>query len=57
MSFNFEAHEAMLSERYIQLARYEAFDKLIDMALDGVISIEDAILAFESEEIGYDDGS
>ncbi len=49
--FSFEAHEKMLSERYVQLARYEAFDKLIDMALDGVITLEEAQTAWESEEL------
>lgn len=52
--FSFEAHERMLADRYIQLARYEAFDKLIDLALDGVITIKDAITTFESEEITYE---
>lgn len=52
--FSFEAHEAMLAVRYEQLAKYEAFNKLVDMALDGVISLTDAKNAWESEEISYD---
>lgn len=49
--FDFEEHEHQLAMRYEQLALYEAFDKLVDMALDGVISIDDAKVAWESEEI------
>lgn len=52
--FSFEEHERMLAARYEQLAKYEAFDKLVDMALDGVISIGDAKTAWESEEIYYE---
>jgi len=48
-AFDWEEHERQLAERYTQLARYEAFDKLVDMALDGVISMEDAKTAWESE--------
>lgn len=54
MEFDFETHERMLSERYLQLAKYEAFDKLVDMALDGVISLQDAQIAWETEELSYD---
>lgn len=54
MSFSFEAHEAMLAVRYEQLAKYEAFDKLVDMALDGVIEMSDAKTAWESEVLSYD---
>lgn len=52
--FDFETHERMLSERYLQLAKYEAFDKLIDMVLDETISMQDAKIAWESEEMSYD---
>lgn len=52
--FDFEAHERMLAARYEQLARYEAFDKLVDMALDGVISMADAKTAWQSEVLEYD---
>jgi hypothetical protein len=51
--FDFEQHEAQLAERYRQLARYEAFDKLVDMALDGVISMSDAKTAWETEELEW----
>jgi hypothetical protein len=52
--FDFEQHEAMLATRYEQLARYEAFDKLVDMALDGVITMGDAQTAWESEVTTFD---
>lgn len=52
--FDFETHERMLADRYAQLARYEAFDRLVDMALDGVISMQDAKTAWETEELSYE---
>lgn len=51
--FDSESHEQMLATRYEQLARYEAFDKLIDMALDGQITMAEAKTAWESEVITY----
>lgn len=53
LEFNFEEHEKMLSARYEQLAKFDAFDKLIDMALDGVITLGDAKAAWMSEEPYY----
>lgn len=58
--FNQEQHDEEVSRRYEQLARFEAFDKLVDMALDGVISMEQAKTAWESEVVVYageDDGA
>lgn len=52
--FDFEQHERVLSIRYQQLARYDAFDKLVDMALDGVIDMKDAQIAWESEEVFFE---
>lgn len=52
-SFDFEEHERQLAERYRRLARYDSFDKLVDLALDGVISMADAKSAWEAEEIDY----
>lgn len=52
--FNFEEHERMLATRYEQLAKFDAFDKLVDMALDGVISMGDAQTAWESEVLTFD---
>lgn len=53
--FDFDAHERAIALRYEQLARYDAFDRLVDMALDGVISMQDAKTAWESEVWVYDD--
>lgn len=52
--FNFEEHELMIAARYEQLARFEAFDKLVDMALDNVISMADAKAAWEQEEVYFE---
>jgi hypothetical protein len=51
--FDEEAHNNAINERYRQLARFDAFDKLVDMALDGVITLEQAQVAWESEEIEW----
>ena len=51
--FDNEAYEQQIAERYRQLARFDAFDKLVDMALDGVITMDEAQVAWESEEIDY----
>lgn len=51
LSFDFDKHEAMLAARYEQLAKYDAFDKLVDMALDGVITMDEAKIAWEMEEV------
>lgn len=50
-TFNFEEHELQIAERYRQLALFDAFDKLVDMALDGVITMSDAQVAWESEQL------
>lgn len=51
--FDFDEHERQVSERYRQLALYESFDKLIDMALDGVITMDQAKVAWENDEVDY----
>lgn len=51
LEFNFEEHEHWIAERYRMLARFDAFDKLVDMALDGVISMTDAQSAWENEQL------
>lgn len=56
-NFDWDNRERELALRYEQLARYEAFDKLVDMALDGVISLEEAKVAWENEVWVYDDGT
>lgn len=48
--FDFEAHEARVSERYRQIARIKAFDFLVDMALDGVITMTQAIEEFKADD-------
>lgn len=53
-TFDFEEHERMFAARYEQLAKFDAFDKLVDMALDGVISMGDAQTAWESEVAYYE---
>lgn len=42
---------------YERKARIEAFDKLVDLALDGVISLDDAKVAWESEVLSAGEAS
>jgi hypothetical protein len=49
-TFDERQHEKHLAERYARLARYEAFDRFVDMALDGQIGREDAIRAFVTDQ-------
>lgn len=42
-----------LAAYYERQAKYEAFDKLIDMVLDGVITMDQAKVAWESEVLEY----
>lgn len=44
----------LIADFYERKARIEAFDKLVDMALDGVITLQEAQVAWESEELSYD---
>jgi hypothetical protein len=44
--FDEHKHEQHLAIRYAKLARYEAFNRFVDMALDGVCSRGEAIHAF-----------
>lgn len=48
--FNADKHEAAVAERYRRIARYEAFDTLVDMAMDGVITLDQAKTEWEAEE-------
>lgn len=41
--FTPEAHEAHLAERYARIERYRIFDELVDMALDGVCTFDQAM--------------
>lgn len=49
--FDNAAHEQQVSDRYAQLARAAAFDRIIDMALDGVITVAEAIKCYIAEEL------
>lgn len=51
MEFDNDKHEAELAERYRQLAKIDAFDRFVDMALDGVITMEEAIQGFREEYV------
>lgn len=51
MEFDNERHEAELAERYAQLARLDAFDRFVDMALDGTITMDEAIQAYREEYV------
>lgn len=44
----------VLAAYYERQVKYDAFDKLVDMALDGVITMEQAKTAWESEVVTYD---
>jgi hypothetical protein len=48
--FDPEAHEADVAAYYERQARYEAFDQLIDLALDSSeVTVEEAIKAYKIE--------
>lgn len=55
MEFDPEAHDTFVSERFLleaqRRSKLEAFDKFIDLALDGVITMEQAIQGFAEEYI------
>lgn len=59
MEFDPEQHELdvqrywleITADRYEQAAKLEAFDRFIDLALDGVITMDDAIKGFKEEYI------
>jgi hypothetical protein len=53
--FNQEQREAQMAAKYERLSRYEAFDALIDMALDGQVTFDEAISAWRERE-GITDG-
>lgn len=47
--FDPEEHERQVEQRYYQLAKYKAFDRLVDLALDGIITLEEAKAAWLNE--------
>lgn len=49
-TFDEQQHEQHLAVRYAKLARYEAFNRFIDMALDGTVSRAEAIKAFVTDQ-------
>lgn len=51
MEFDPEQHEKEVAERFARLAKYDAFDRLIDLALIGQVTLEDAIQAFREEYV------
>lgn len=42
-------HEITIAEEYERLFTYEAFDRLVDMALDGQITIEEAVRQYRAD--------
>lgn len=55
MEFDNEAHEVFVSRRFIEEAerknRLAAFDKFVDLALDGVITMDEALQGFREEYV------
>jgi hypothetical protein len=49
MSFDPEQHDAHVAASYERLFKFDAFDRLIDMALDGQITVEEAIGAYKGD--------
>jgi len=51
--FDSDKHDAFVSERFKREAerrnRVDAFDKFVDLALDGVITMEQALTGFAEE--------
>lgn len=48
-AFDNDAHEAQVAERYRRLALFDAFNGFVDMALDGVITMSEALQGFREE--------
>lgn len=49
LPFDNDAHEAHIAARYERLAAIAAFDAFIDMAIDGVITMDEALKAYKDE--------
>lgn len=51
MSAEFDpaAHDQQVSESYQRLQKYALFDELIDYALDGVVSLDEAVKQFKHD--------
>lgn len=44
-----EARHEEIARKYERLSMYDAFDRFVDMALEGEITLKEAINAFEEE--------
>lgn len=47
--FDNDAYELQIAERYRRLALFDAFDRFIDMSIEGIITREEAIDGFRDE--------
>lgn len=47
--FDPAAHDQQVSESYQRLQKYALFDELIDYALDGVVSLDEAVKQFKHD--------
>lgn len=57
MTFDPERHEAEIAERYEQIARIDAFDRFVDLALEGTITMDEAIKAYREEYVEAPSGT
>lgn len=51
MSAEFDpaAHDQQIEQGYARLQKYALFDELIDYALDGVVSLDEAVKQFKHD--------
>lgn len=42
-------HETQIAEAYERIARVDAFDKFVDLALEGTITMDEALKAYREE--------
>lgn len=57
MSFNPEQHEAEIAEKFARQARYDLFDELIDFALDGVVTLDEAVKQYKHDAEVMENGN
>lgn len=48
-AFDANEHDARIVEYYRRQARIKAFDQFIDLALDGVVTLDEAIEAYKAD--------
>lgn len=53
--FTPEAHEQRLREYEARQARYALFDELIDFALDGVVTLDEAVAQYKHDAADIDE--